>query len=81
MNYLPLPPGTTVYLSIHGVNRDPNIWGPDADVFRPERWLVNDEGDWDKKGKDSTGEMNAKERDRESLKKAKKEVPSLWSSV
>lgn len=36
---LPIPANTTLYLSIQGVNRDPTIWGADADEFRPERWL------------------------------------------
>lgn len=64
---LPLPAGTTIYLSIQGVNRDPNIWGPDADEFRPERWLEGDKKsrEWDGKGRE----------------KAKREVPSLWSSM
>ncbi|CDO76937.1 hypothetical protein BN946_scf185006.g19 [Trametes cinnabarina] len=34
-----VPAGTTVWLNIYGVNRDPTIWGPDAAVWKPERWL------------------------------------------
>ena len=30
---------TTVIVSIHGVNRSPAIWGPDATEWKPERWL------------------------------------------
>lgn len=74
LNALPLPAGTTVYLSIQGVNRDPNIWGLDADEFRPDRWLVDDDTDAD-------ASANDREADKERLRKAKKEVPSLWSSM
>ncbi|KAG6037551.1 hypothetical protein E4U41_004922 [Claviceps citrina] len=34
-----LPPGTRVSLSIWGIFRSRRVWGPDADEFRPERWL------------------------------------------
>nr|XP_032523534.1 cytochrome P450 4C1-like [Danaus plexippus plexippus] len=33
-----LSKGRTVILSIYGIHRHP-MWGPDADEFRPERWL------------------------------------------
>ncbi|KAH9485689.1 Cytochrome P450 monooxygenase 91 [Psilocybe cubensis] len=36
---IPLPKGTTVLVSILASNRDPNIWGPDAHEWKPERWL------------------------------------------
>ncbi|KAI0642531.1 cytochrome P450 [Trametes meyenii] len=36
---LDVPAGTTVWLNIFGANRDPTIWGPDATVWKPERWL------------------------------------------
>jgi cytochrome P450 len=34
-----VPSGTIIYVNIVGVNRDPAIWGPDAHVWQPERWL------------------------------------------
>lgn len=30
--------GTNVVLNFHVLNRDDNIWGMDANEFRPERW-------------------------------------------
>lgn len=35
-----LPRGTRLILAAWGTNLDKNHWGPDADEFRPERWLV-----------------------------------------
>ena len=34
-----VPKGTIVGLGIYGVNRDKDVWGPDAEQFNPERWL------------------------------------------
>ena len=34
-----LPPGTELALNVLHLLRDPKTFGPDADVFRPERWL------------------------------------------
>jgi len=36
---LPVPKGTTVRVSCWGYNLNPDVWGPDAMEFRPERWL------------------------------------------
>ncbi|KAF7334913.1 Cytochrome P450 [Mycena venus] len=36
---LPVAKGQTILVSIEAVNRDPAIWGPDADRWVPERWL------------------------------------------
>ena len=36
---LPIPKGTQVHVSIRGSNRNPEIWGPDAHEWKPERWL------------------------------------------
>ncbi|KAK1757122.1 pisatin demethylase [Echria macrotheca] len=40
-----LPPGTKVGYCAWGVFRRPDVWGDDADEFRPERWLVEDGAD------------------------------------
>ncbi|RYP68909.1 hypothetical protein DL770_008367 [Monosporascus sp. CRB-9-2] len=34
-----IPRGTRVVLASWATNRDPALWGEDADEFRPERWL------------------------------------------
>jgi fatty acid omega-hydroxylase len=34
-----LPRGTVVMYNMYAMARDTSLWGPDADVFRPERWL------------------------------------------
>ena len=34
-----LPPGTEIGQSMYGIGRRRDLWGEDADVFRPERWL------------------------------------------
>jgi len=35
--------GTLVAYNIYAMGRDSSVWGSDADVFRPERWLEMDE--------------------------------------
>ncbi|OBB11690.1 hypothetical protein A5662_08045 [Mycobacteriaceae bacterium 1482268.1] len=37
-----MPAGTLLLPSIIGIQTDPEIWGPDAGYFRPERWLSGD---------------------------------------
>lgn len=39
----PIYKGTWVVFSIYSMNRDPTLWGPDADEFRPERWMAEAE--------------------------------------
>ncbi|KAK7691948.1 hypothetical protein QCA50_005353 [Cerrena zonata] len=39
---IPVPKGTKVLLSITGYNRNKDVWGEDAHVFNPERWLTED---------------------------------------
>ncbi|EGN92782.1 hypothetical protein SERLA73DRAFT_116913 [Serpula lacrymans var. lacrymans S7.3] len=41
---VPIPKGTRIVGSVVGYNRDKNIWGEDADVFDPERWLKPSDG-------------------------------------
>lgn len=43
-NQVHLPGGIDVGLSILGMFRRQGIFGEDVDLFRPERWLVEDEG-------------------------------------
>ncbi|RYP59434.1 hypothetical protein DL771_010899 [Monosporascus sp. 5C6A] len=40
-----IPGGTIVGCSAWVIHRRPEIWGPDADVYRPERWLVEEDDD------------------------------------
>lgn len=35
---LPIRAGTPVHIAIHSANVEPRIWGPDAHVWRPQRW-------------------------------------------
>ncbi|KAI3322643.1 cytochrome P450 [Xylariaceae sp. AK1471] len=46
-----VPEGTQIGMNFFGLMRSKEIWGPDADVFRPERWLEADV--------DQTKRMNA----------------------
>jgi cytochrome P450 len=34
-----VPQSTNVFIAIRGVNRSVDIWGLDADEWKPERWL------------------------------------------
>ncbi len=36
---LVVPAHTMVWVNILGLNRDKEIWGPDAHEWKPERWL------------------------------------------
>jgi len=40
---IPVAKGTFIYASIIGYNMSKDVWGPDADEFKPERWLVHKE--------------------------------------
>jgi cytochrome P450 len=37
-----IPKGTELVVSIWMINRSPELWGPDAGEFRPERWISAD---------------------------------------
>ncbi|KAF8504447.1 cytochrome P450 [Russula emetica] len=39
IDYVPVRAGTMVVVGAAAVNRDPAIWGPDADQWIPERWF------------------------------------------
>lgn len=34
-----VPKGTHLFIGILAINRDPTIWGKDADEWKPDRWL------------------------------------------
>lgn len=34
-----IPKGMSVYIPSRAVNQDKDVWGDDADEFKPERWL------------------------------------------
>lgn len=36
-----IPRGTEIFLSPWAVNRSPELWGPQAEIFIPERWIDN----------------------------------------
>ncbi|KAH9481363.1 Cytochrome P450 monooxygenase 91 [Psilocybe cubensis] len=36
---IPIPSGTTIHMSILNSNRNSELWGDDADQWKPERWL------------------------------------------
>jgi cytochrome P450 len=34
-----IPKGTILAIPVNVIQTDPEFWGPDADVFRPQRWI------------------------------------------
>lgn len=46
-----LPGGTRVGSSVFGLMRRRDIWGDDAECFRPERWLEAGAGENDERGR------------------------------
>ena len=41
MHEIFVPKDTPVFVSIQASNKNPDIWGPDADEWKPERWLTS----------------------------------------
>ncbi|KAI0779018.1 PAH-inducible cytochrome P450 monooxygenase PC-PAH 1 [Trametes elegans] len=39
---IPIPKGTVCQISVWAYNRLPQIWGPDAEEFNPERWMEHE---------------------------------------
>ena len=39
MKEIPIPKNTRIVVSIRGCNRNKSIWGEDAHIWKPERWL------------------------------------------
>ncbi|KAL7285768.1 hypothetical protein ACG7TL_000877 [Trametes sanguinea] len=39
MAAIPVPKGTRIVADLYACNRNPELWGPDAGQWRPERWL------------------------------------------
>lgn len=39
MESITVPKGTVVFVPIQAANINPEVWGPDAHEWRPERWL------------------------------------------
>ncbi|KAE9397791.1 cytochrome P450 [Gymnopus androsaceus JB14] len=39
MHEVAIPSGTVIILSIFNANRNPDLWGKDADEWKPDRWL------------------------------------------
>ncbi|KAI0355985.1 cytochrome P450 [Trametes cingulata] len=37
---VPVPAGTNIMINILASNRNPDVWGADAEEWRPERWLA-----------------------------------------
>ena len=40
-NEIPIDEGTIVQLDLISMQTDPEIWGQNAEQFRPERWLLS----------------------------------------
>lgn len=38
INGVKIPKGTAIFISITACNFDETVWGPDVDVFNPDRW-------------------------------------------
>ncbi|GAA6059304.1 hypothetical protein JCM10212_005884 [Sporobolomyces blumeae] len=45
ISHVPVKKGQTCWLGIYAANRNPAIFGDDAEEFRPERWIASEGGD------------------------------------
>ncbi|TFK23745.1 cytochrome P450 [Coprinopsis marcescibilis] len=43
---LPVPKGTSLFVSIASANRHESVWGPDAKEWKPQRWLEQAPDGW-----------------------------------
>ncbi|KIW89822.1 uncharacterized protein Z519_09251 [Cladophialophora bantiana CBS 173.52] len=50
----PIAAGTKIIMAPWAVNNDPELWGPDAHVFKPERWIDPETGKPNQTGGAST---------------------------
>ncbi|CZT23390.1 related to isotrichodermin C-15 hydroxylase (cytochrome P-450 monooxygenase CYP65A1) [Ramularia collo-cygni] len=50
-----IPIGTQIILPIHAMNRLPAFWGPDSELFTPERWIDTDEKTGERRPNNSGG--------------------------
>lgn len=64
ITHLPIKKGQKLQIGIVAFNKNKEIWGEDADLFRPERWLLDNEDDLvDRDGKKAKGAGSAAEVD------------------
>ncbi|KDQ56237.1 hypothetical protein JAAARDRAFT_690089 [Jaapia argillacea MUCL 33604] len=42
LDEVPIPQGMKIIISVAAYNRNKDVWGDDAHVFNPDRWLAND---------------------------------------
>ena len=40
LSAIPVEKGTQILVSIIASNRNQDVWGPDADEWKPERWMA-----------------------------------------
>ncbi|TFK53929.1 cytochrome P450 [Heliocybe sulcata] len=70
MHSVAVPAGTNVIISILAANHNKQVWGPDADDWRPERWLTE------------TGErIKFSEGDGEEDREGRVRYPGVYSSM
>jgi cytochrome P450 len=55
---VPIPAGTRIILSPWATNRNPLLWGADADKFKPERWINPETGKANNQGGMSSNYAN-----------------------